>query len=444
MYKNVMSANRDALFSISLAFFSIHLILFLFDLSDPAAFMRADRAMDRFSKIRALQDADTHSLLNVILNSGPPGDFLQHALLFWIGGRYALIVVQIAVQYLTLIITYISAVRLTGSAMIALATGLYLVVMPGTLMDPHLLMTETWFAAFLTFGVLAICESVDSKGEWVVSYHNCFVGFVSLALASSIRPQAMLIPVAITGFLFSRLRRNRRPVLIACLTSYAMFPLAWMVLRFLLAGEFGFGSSNADLPFNLGLRADRILGVPLETTGKLNIVTFINIMMTHPFAAANTIYSDSVNLVLNPGVNHVFGYYLGLFDSSNGFVWNQIRDQSGLLGVVTEILKMNPAFIALVFVWSAIHFIVLLGTIIAALHAFRDGRQAKAWVWVALITIVVVMASSLAAGQVRWSHRAGVEPLLALLAAYGLFELKSAILGRFRVWAPPKDRLWPN
>jgi hypothetical protein len=427
MYKNALPMHTGPLFLICLLFLCIHGCFFLFDLADPTAFLRGDRAMDRFTKIKEMQEATSLSFPNLILNSGVPGDFLQHTLLYWLGGRYLLITCQIALQLVTMVITYLSAVRLTGSAAVATAAGLFLVVMPGTLMDPHLLTTETWFTAFVTLGTLLVCQSVDPSGR-VISACTCYVGFVSLALASSIRPQALLVPFAIVVCLYARLGRDSGKIFIGGLLSYATFPISWMTLRFLLMGDFGLGASNADLAFNLGLRADRILAIPLETTGRLSLSTFFEIAMFHPLATLNTFYSDALNLIFNPGINHVFGYYLGLFESPHGYLWNQIRDQSGIFGVMMEILNRNAVFVMLFIIWVVIHLTILFATATVALRAVRGGSQAQSWIWVTLVVAVTVIASGFAAGQVRWNHRAGVEPLLALLAACGLFHWKSVVV----------------
>jgi hypothetical protein len=426
MYKNDLSKHTGALLLICLLFLCIHVGLFLFDLADPTAFLRGDRAHERIKQINGLLEATPDSIWDLTLNWGVPGDFLQHALLYWIGGRYLLIACQIGVQLFTLIITCVSAARLTGNPTVATATGLFLVVMPGTLMDPHLLTSETWFTAFLTLGVLLICHSVNPS-RLVVSAHRCYLGFVGLALASSVRPQGLLVPIAIVACLFIGLERDRGRIFIGGLLSYAIFPISWMTLRFFLIGDFGMGASNAGLATNLGIRADRILAAQPETNGGLTLGAFFEIAASHPWPTLNTFYSDTLNLIFNPGVNHVFSYYLGLFDSPPGF-WEQVRDQSGLLGIVTELVRRNAAFVALFIVWTVLHLMILSGTAMVAFRAVRGRSQVPLWVWIFLTVVVTVIASSLTAGGVRWNHRAGAEPLLALLAACGLFGWKSAIL----------------
>jgi hypothetical protein len=421
MHKNARLTHIVGLFWICLLYLCVHGGLFLFDLSDPAAFLRGDRGMSRFAKIQEVLQADPHSFQNAILNLGPPGDFLQHALLYGIGGSYALIAFQIALQLLTLVVVYTVATRLTGNVIAAMAAGLFLIVMPGALMNPHLLTTETWFTGFLMLGMALILFSMDSDGR-IVSTSSCYAGFVGLALASAVRPQGILVPFVIAGCLSIVLRQNARKVFAGALLSCAIFPVSWMTLRFLLVGDFGLGEYDADFAMNLALRADRILGVPFETTGRLSLSAFAAIALAHPAATVNSIYSDALNLIFNPGANHLFGYYLRLFDGHDGFYWYDVRDKSGLVGVVVELLKQNATFLVLFVIWTILHLTILSGVAVALWR----GHRMRSSLWIAVAVAATLIVSAFAAGQVRWDHRAATEPLLALLAAYGWFGRMAA------------------
>jgi hypothetical protein len=436
MLKNVPLTRAGGLFWICLLFLCVHGGLFLFDLSDPTAFLRGDRAVSRLDKIMAvLKAADLHSFQDATLNSGMPGDFLPHALLYRIGGPYFLIAFQIALQLSTLIITYLLAARITGSKTVALAAGLFFIVLPGSLMDPHLLTTEIWYKVLLMFGIALICYSMDSEGR-IFSTSSFCAGFIFLALASAVRPQGLLVPLVVAGCLAATSKQNGPKIVAGTLLSFAVFPVSWMALRFLLVGEFGFGEYGSDLPDNLGFRADRILGVPFGTTGKLSLLGLADIARSHPVAAINTIYSDLINLFLNPGVNHVFGYYLKMFDSVS-FYWVDLRDKSGLVGVVVEILRQNAVFLVLLIVWMIIHLTVLSGALAVPLLSVWSGVRLQPPVWIMIAVVATLMACSFASGWVRWDYRAGTEPILALLAAYFWFGWRQSSLGKLPVGQHP-------
>lgn len=421
MQEKFLSRHAKALLLICLAFLCIHGGLFLFDLGHPDAILRGDRAETRLKMVLGLMSAEPADLPDLIFHSslGAPGDFLQHALLYWIGGPYLVIAFQIALQLLILVMTYFAAMRLTGNAAVAAAAGLFLLVMPGTLMNPHLFTSETWFAAFMTAGVLLIYRSLDPINQAIAPGYY-YAGFVSLALACFVRSQGLLVSAATVICLCAWLKRDYGKIIAGGLLSYLIFPVAWMTLRFIVVGEFGIGESDASLVNNLALREDRILGLPFGTHYKSTLAEFLQVAAAHPLATLNTIYSDALNLVFNPGATHVFGYYLGLFTVEFSF-WQQVRDQHGLLGVVTELLRRDSSFLALFVAWTVIHFTILLATAIAVFRVMRDGRQVPVWVHISLVVSTLVVATAFAAGMVRWDHRAGIEPLLALLAAYGLF-----------------------
>jgi hypothetical protein len=432
MCNKAQLVRSSGLFWICLLFLCVHGSLFLFDLSDPTALLRGDRGGNRLDKITAvLQAADPHSFQNAILNSGAPGDFLQHALVYGVGGPYFLIAFQIALQFSTLVITYFLAARITGSTTVAFVAGLFFIVLPGSLMDPHLLTTETWYKGLLMFGIALICYSMDSEGRIFLTSSLC-AGFVFLALASAVRPHGLLVPIAVAGCLAVTSKRNGLKIVIGTLLSLAVFPVSWMALRFLLVGEFGLGEYSSDFADNLGQRADRILGVPIGTAGKLSLLKLADIASSHPSAAINTIYSDFVNLVLNPGVNHVFGYYMRWFDSDI-FHWVELRDKSGLGGVVMEILKQNAVFLTLLITWMTIHLTVLSGAIAVPLLSVWNGTRLQPSVWIMIAAAVTLMVSAFGAGFTRWDYRAGVEPILALLAAYYWFGWKGPSLGKLPV-----------
>jgi hypothetical protein len=252
-----------------------------------------------------------------------------------------------------------------------------------------------------------------------------------LALASSVRPQGLLIPFAAVVWLCIWIRRDYGKIVAGGLLSYLIFPIALMALRFFVVGEFSIGLSDSSLENNFAIRADRILSLPIGTNEKMAPLVFLQIAAAQPWAAVNSYYSDAINLIFNPGINHVITYYLGLFpDGLLGAHWGDIRDRSGLLGMATELLRQNPLFIALFAIWTIVHFMILYFTVVVAFRALLDSRQTPMWVYICLVVTILIFASAFAAGQLRWDHRAGIEPLLALLAAYGLFGQKSAAFTR--------------
>jgi hypothetical protein len=420
---------RSDLLLICVVFLIIHFSLFTFDLADPRAFLRGDRAEDRLQKIADLLAASADTLNNSVFNKGVPGDFLLHALPYWLGGQYLVIAVQMFLQFCILIATYFAAIHLIRDQKGALAAGLLLIVLPGTLIDTHTLVTETWFAALLSLGTLLLCVAIDQKNR-TVPLPVLLTAFIAFAVASAIRPQGLLVPIAVALFLALALQRNRWPILLCLLLSYLIFPIAWMTLRLAFVGDFGLGASEADFGINLSIRSLRILaqwpGTPGTRVGPLE---FLQIAAAHPVETLKTYAVDAVNLILNPGSNQVFGHYLRLYDStSDSFMWLRLHDEHGFIALVTELLRLNALALTLFAIWAVIQGIVLLGIGAAFLKLVRNRNSIPLPVGLLMTVVLVSTVSVFAAGNARWTHRAGFEPLLALLAAWGLFGQKAASL----------------
>lgn len=417
---------RSGLLSISILYPCIQSGLLLYDLSEPGAFLRGDRSGDRLETITSFLAAAPNSSFDFVIHGGVPGDYILHAALYQLGGPYLIILAQVLLQFVTVVATYLIAWRLTKSTAVTLAACLVLMVMPGTLMNPHLLTTETWFTAFLSLGTFAFCLAIDHRGP-NISASILLGGFAAFALASFMRPQGLLMPLTVAMFLIVTDRRDWARILFGLGLSYFLFPISWMLLRLRALGDFGLGTSPADLGSNLLIRANRILSLPIEPDppdAKLGILDFLHIAAAHPAATLKIFYSDALNLLFNPGSTHFFGYYLGLFAHIQGtgrYYWREIIDQSLALGVVTEILRQNSLFLMTFAIWTVIHGTVIVGVGIAVFRALRHRDVMPRWIWLVLTVVAVSLASVFGAGLVRWAHRSGIEPLLALLAAWGFF-----------------------
>src|SRR6266436_8558602 len=404
-------------------YFCVHGALFVFDLENPKAFLHGDRAADRIAHIAHFMSAPSNYV--ALLTAPFPGDFAVQAVLYRFGGQYFVIGVQIFLQFAILAGVYLCTLRLMGRRA-ALAAGLLLIAMPGTLMNTHMLVTEPWFAAFLSVGILFFCLSVNDQRE-LESLSYLSAGFLSLTLAMFIRPQGLLLPLAMAAALMAIAKGSRVPIFVGVAASYLVFPLSLMIFRLLSIGEFGLGESNADLGINLLLRANRILyGSYYELGEKLTISQFLSIAASHPLATVNTFYADAVNLFLNPGNNAVFGFYLGLYNPEDFRFWVGLLDRAGPTGVIAQVVREEGPFVTTFVIWTVVHIVVLIGVGTACVRALRERNITPLWVWLVLVGVGVYLATAFASGQLRWSHRAGIEPLLVILVAWSFFSPTSS------------------
>ena len=203
--------------------------------------------------------------------------------------------------------------RLSGNAAVALTAGSLLIIMPGSLMNPLSSCTESWFAFFLCLGTFLICLAVDTTNKrWLRII--IFSGFVAFAAASFIRPQGMLASLVAMLLCVRFLPRERWFAAAGCAASYLLFPLSWLLLRLAYVGSFDLGPSEGDFGINVYIRATRISSQIVDAPGlRMGVIELMKIIVSYPVATLKTIYSDCINLFVNPGTNHLFGYYLGLF-----------------------------------------------------------------------------------------------------------------------------------
>ncbi|WP_407158795.1 hypothetical protein [Bradyrhizobium sp. STM 3557] len=411
---------RFSLLWIALLYFFVHGALFIFDIYHPLAFLNGDRGNDRIVQVQEFTTRSSDYW--ALLLSPSPGDYAFHAILYRFGGQYLVIAGQVLIEFGILVGVYMSVSHLIGRRA-AFWAGVLLVLMPGGLMSPHLLVTETWCTAFLSLGVLFLCLAIEDDGDRWSAGSVAFIlaGFVSLALASFVRPQGLLLPLAGGLTILATINRGQSSVVLGIVASYLLFPTSLLAFHFVSNGSFALGASDADLGTNLLLRANRILNNPFLTPGeKLTIPQFLHIAAGHPVATVKTLYADAVNLFLNPGSNHLFGRYLTVYDPEDFTFWVGLLDKTGPVGVVSRIIRQGGLFLLTFAFWAALHATVLFGVTLALWRAFRCRPAMPPWFWIIVAVAGVYLVTAFAAGQLRWSHRAGIEPLLVILSVWGL------------------------
>ena len=405
-----------------LAYALIHLLLFLFDLSDPTAILRGDRAEGRLSLAQDLVNADGAALASMLRDGGPPGDYAFHALGLMLGGSYALIGLQILCGALTLVSTMGIARSIGAGPRTSAMAGLLLCVLPGSLLSPHVAVTESAFTVALIASIWALAEAIRSRRPDLAA-----AGMLMLSVAAFIRPQAMLYPWLAAIVLHFCTPVLRRRAWSAAVVSSLVFPGLWLVWRYIDQNSFGMGPSSFDLQVNFFIRAERIEDIVSQgsagfdpTTGRMSGVEFFRLAEAHPGATFKTYLSDALNYVLNPGANALFGFYLGFFQTAvDVFYWKRQLDSVGIFGVLVGMLAESWRFVLAFGAMTFIHLTTLVAALVGIVVKVADPVPRR----VALLLVAFLSmhsAMNFAAGIVRWTHRVPVEPLLAVLASVGL------------------------
>jgi 4-amino-4-deoxy-L-arabinose transferase-like glycosyltransferase len=411
-----------------LLYFALHAALFAFDLHNPDAFLRGDRAGPRLELVEQAQRAGASGLGHLFLATGLPGDYIVFLPFYAPFGQYGVILVQLLVGALTLLITAGLAISLGASARTATAAGALYCLLPGALMDPHLLVTESFFTAAFCGALWALTHAARAG-----SSRNVWLGMGLLTLAAFIRPQALPLGLVAAVPLFVMSPRLRRDAALAPLLWLLVFPGTWLLWRYLQVGEFGLGPSMFDIGINLKIRADRIAlitpipgWVPMDWTSpnpaRMTVAAFLDLSTHYPRALISTLVSDLMNFVANPGANALFGIYLQYYTpSSDVFFWKHTIDSGGFSAVVREVFGTNGnGRLALVFVLTgALQAVAIVGAVLGTAHVLLRRESQRA----AVVVMLVCLAESavvFVAGIVRWTHRAPLEPVIAALAVIGL------------------------
>lgn len=416
---------------VGLLYLALHLALLIHDVRQPEAWLQGDRAEGRIELVIAAAQADAATLSGMFLDKGLPGDYLIHSLLFAAGGKWGVILFQCLLGLLNLWLVMRLARELGTTPGTAALAGVLFAVLPGSMMNPHLLVTESYFTAAFSAGVWAWVRAAR-VGGWMPVLLGCLL----FTAAATVRPQAMpyalvaalLLPVS--RCLFDGQRFSVTPLALA-LAGLLVFPGSWILWRYLMTGDIGLGASEFDLATNLQIRVDRaqaILGTETwgryaaEGPGRLELAGFLQFSAEHPVAVLRTFLSDLLNFVANPGANAVFGYYLQWFETPDVFYWKHLLDQKGVLGLLQSMASQNAAFIAC-FAWAGmVHATVLGGALIGAVSGLMQPLLRSRMLL--LLALLLMQAGVVfASGLVRWAHRAPLEPLLAVLAAIGLQQI---------------------
>jgi len=392
----------------------------------PGAIMRGDRAGQRLNFIESFVAAPS-KLPQIMLASGWPGDWLAHGLLWLMGGSMLVVFVQIMLGALAITAT-IGIARALGAGTAAAATaGMLAVALPGGIMNPHLLVNESWFAAMVALGLWSLAEAVRrDRGALVIG------GMLLMGAAALIRPQGMILAPVALGILYFISPSLRRNAFVGALLAIAIAPGLWLGWRYLQTGEFGLGPSGFDLASNLRLRINRAADIAglrdraIDTQSggpRVTIREFLVFAWQYPIAVIQSFLSDLFNFIFNPGANHLFGHYLKMIQTPDDYgYWKRILDTKGLLGLFSAILAQGMGLLFTLLLMGLVHVTALFGAAMGLWYVIKySTRPAQSVAFLILALTATQVAATFVAGIVRWAHRAPMEPVVAALAGIGLY-----------------------
>jgi hypothetical protein len=427
--------NKRDLFFLAGFYFILHLAIIWW--TSPfldSAFLSGDRSASRLEKIIGLTSNFQNGIAGALERQGIPGDYIVHAAIWTLFGAAGVIAFQTIFGFASVISSVFFVRIIGGDRSVQLIAGILICLMPASLMSPHVLVTDGLFAASIA---LACCLFLSALQTNRAAY---LVGSLSLLeFGSFLRPQSFLLFGLWFLIIAFRHRSLLRPFALSAAACLLLFPGAWLAWRYAVFHQLGMGQTDFDIAVNFWERAERIsklagVEVPNASTGRLGISDFIFFAFHYPAALLKSFITDLLNLTLNPGANHLFGHFLRLIDApANFFFWKNTLEQQGILYLLKAVLQKDALFIFVFLAYSIFHVAILFFSAIGVAVVFRTNA-ASSWARKNAILMIVIAMTLIVpifiSGNVRWAHRAPLEPILASFAAIGIIWAARFLLSR--------------
>lgn len=418
----------------------LHALLLIHDLADPQAWRAGDRSWARAEKIEYVLHGDQPMVFehlprqqpepdiwNRITRLGAPGDFLPQTALVAVGGIPLLVLVQSLLAVISAVFLY-RLIMLLGlsSGPAVIGTAIY-ALLPGNLLQAHVLGAEGLFIPLLPISAYWVVAALRGRAP----SHWLYRGAALFGIAALLRTQMVLLPLV---FLLLALvwapRRWHRILVLA--TALTMAPnLIWVGLASLADEPVRMAPVDADTSYHWRHRIWRMNkyipeaeAMPSPTKrDRVETSTLLAYIAEHPGAYLRTVLTDNLDYIGNPG-SVQFVRYLGVLgEMPDPEVFKAAKDR-GVAAVIQALLDWNAAFT----VFFAVH-IVLWGAVLL-LAAFGMWQWLRApllgspWSTALLIAYFGYnLAVIQLAGHSRWSLRQPLEWVLVLAALSGALPL---------------------
>lgn len=417
------------------SYLTIHLLLLVFDSFHANAWLVGDRADRRLGKIEAFVEAigKLPATVDLLLTTGSPGDYVYHASIFALSGKYGVLLTQIFLGFVGMTFLYLLALSLLDdSRYAAIATATY-IVFPSSLEYPHLLVTEAIVNPLIIVGfylVTLYCIS-NSKSSW-----SLYVSGLLFSVAASVRLVflPLIFIIAVLLLIVNGQQKRRKQHVFGFVALGLFFPLLVMTFYAVTLDSFSYGPSDHSISRNLAGRVKRIAQIeqlydePLTQERDLGVVQFGRFVARHPETYLRTLATDVAYMSANVGMNHMASRYLELYDYSKEgpAIFDSARDR-GMVELAVTVLRTSPVMaivnILSVVLWGAILIVSVYGLIPMAKNEMMP-IQIK-------LLFFLVPASIYAVSQlvdaVSPRHRTPLDFMIAILFSFGVAELVTHI-----------------
>lgn len=185
--------------------------------------------------------------------------------LFKMGIRFpsGVVLIQIFLDLVCIVLTYLFATRLVSSRVAVMATLLVAVDL-SRIVQANMIMSDILFSLFM---LLSFIQAISLRKESSIS--GVVLLAITLGLASTVRPVGLIVGIIYAVFFYARTRRISASLLL--LVMSLSFPVLWTVRNYLSTGQL---TPSSALEYNLYLVTAakvkaRAEGIPYAKAGEL-------------------------------------------------------------------------------------------------------------------------------------------------------------------------------
>jgi 4-amino-4-deoxy-L-arabinose transferase-like glycosyltransferase len=430
----------------------LHGTMFFWDILRPGVFLNADRGMERIAKIEELRTIGLNwkDINTFVVTHGLVGDYLPQALLYLVGGRYVVILVQVVLMIAAVMAVYSITHRLTASPKASLVASLLYGSLPHSMVYPHMLASEGLFDSLLVISFYLTALLFLDKPRWSVLVASS----VLLGCATLVRPITILWPLVVCVALLAS-RISVREALLYPLIAF--FPLVlWVGYIESNTGILSLGGSSHDPSHNLYDRVTHIINrlpehdranaraaflhetfsrATMRNEHVMTLLNYFRFCQHYPVGCLRFTGEDVVIYFAKSGVEKVTIDYLDLAPDvqelvNRPFDWRDQLNSQGMIGSLKGMLVQHPRLILLSL--TSVIFIVLLWTLaeVGVIFAIKGNTYtAQQRTFIAMLGVFpfYVLAISLWTGGLQTRHRAPAEFALCVMAVLGWSELRRRI-----------------
>ena len=407
-----------ALSLLLILFAAIHGILLVHDALNPGAIFAGDRVGSRIEKIEMVADAlnNGQPVTPILIEKGDPGDYLYHAVVFSVSGKWGVIIVQILLMGLGGIFLFRLVDLAFKSEKLAGITTLVFFLLPGSLYHPHSVTSEGLANPLMIIYAFLLVRLFSERSR---KYSQLVLLGLLATILSSLRLIYVLYPVVTFGLLIWDKQAHRLVPSSVFLLVAMTLPGIWISLYHSETGELSYGPSDHSLDSNIRGRLRRMSqfddGVTIEEPGNSAVYQLVSESVSHPGAFLKSALTDMSNMLFNSGVNTVAGRYLGVYEMpTDRSYWAEIRDREGPFAMFLHIFKQSRSMVAANVVFG-IAWVLFFLLSVYGLFLLARMKSVDSYIRFTLISLPIYFCLlSLSASGVRWDMRTPFEFVLCI------------------------------